>query len=312
MGNAPLPLEYQMQGKTVIVTGSNTGLGKETACKLARFGAHVVLACRSPDRGKQALDDIKSLVPNASLDLMLVDLADWDSIKAFTEEIRKKYSHIDVLVNNAGTVKAIYEKSKHNYDDVLTVNYLGTFLITQLLLDVLEKVPTDSDRPRVVMIASNAHTFSGPLQINQLELKEDKVGQELSVSETMINYGLSKLCMLLYFRILNLRLREKKSRVLVYAVDPGWVKTELNRAADGKFYGGLVKAIEDVVAKKPEEGVIPSLYCACSPELGEEVTSGNYYSHINTAANLKDYAKNNKDGEDLWEWSEKVLAPWLS
>jgi len=217
-----------------------------------------------------------------------------------------------VLINNAGLNKAVYEKAKNGQEIILTVNYLGTFLLTQLLLDLLEKVPGDSDRPRVVMVASNSHTFAGPLQIDQIELKEDKIGQELSMTEAMTIYGRSKLCMLLYFRILNLKLREKKSRVLVYSADPGWTKTEINRAGEDKFYIGLVRAIEDIVAKKPEEGAIPILYCACAPELGEEATSGMYYSGINEEAPLKDNAKNNDDGQVLWTWTEKVLAAWLN
>jgi len=278
---------------------------------LARYGAHVIMACRSPDRAQQAHDDIKNQVPSASLEIMQVDLGDWDSVRNFSEEIRRRHTHIDVLINNAGLVKSVYEKSKYGVEFTLTVNYLGTFLLTQLLLDFMENAPEPNGLPRVVMVASNAHSFAGKLDMDQLEIKEDKIGKELSITDTMTQYGRTKLCLLLYFQTLNKELREKKSRVLVYACDPGWVQTELNRAGDEKFYIGLVKAFEGMVAKKPIEGAIPSVYCACDTQLGDEASSGQYFDGIKKYAPWKSYARNEETGKLLWEWSEKILKDWL-
>jgi len=98
---------------------------------------------------------------------------------------------------------------------------------------------------------------------------------------------------------------------LVYSLDPGWVLTELNRAGNEKFYMGMVKAFESMVAQKPEQGAIPSVFCACAPQLDNEATSGLYYTGIDKEGTIKDYAKDQESAIMLWRWTERQLWDWL-
>ena len=148
-------MDGTMQGKIVIVTGANAGIGKATAAKLADKGATVVLACRSKERGESALDEL-SCVNGRCFALMHLDLADLDSIRAFAAAFAERYGRLDVLINNAGILGGRRATTKQGFEMAFGVNYLGAFLLTMLLLPLLEQ----SEQGRVVMMTSVALVFT--------------------------------------------------------------------------------------------------------------------------------------------------------
>jgi NAD(P)-dependent dehydrogenase (short-subunit alcohol dehydrogenase family) len=314
MGNtaAVVAQSYDMKGKVVVVTGANSGIGKETARGLARYGAHVILACRSMEKGKEVVDEIKSEIPDSTLDLLQLDLLDWDSIKNFVSELKSKFPYIHGLINNAGFIQDKYQKSKHNYEAVLTVNYLGTVLLTEYCLELLEKAPEENGRPRIVMVASNSHSFVGELNLKDLELDPSKIDTEIGFSEMMNNYGRTKLCLLLYTLHLNKKLRSRKSRILLYPVDPGYVGSNLGfSGSEDKFYIGIARKVHTMIAKTNTEGAVPSLYCACDPLLEDELKSGLYFEGVDKLANLAEAAKNESVAKMLWKWTRAALTNYL-
>jgi len=286
------------------VTGANTGLGKGTATQLLRSGCHVVMACRSKERGQAALDDLKQQIPEASIELMLVDLGDPDSIITFCKAFKESHQHLDVLVNNAGVVlqKRTMAKKYAAVEEMLSVNHLGTFLITHHLLDILEK-----SHGRVVTVASGAHSFCGKLKLEMLNLvvPEEDLGKEPGIVGTMSQYGFTKLCNILFMRQLNYELRNKSSTIMAFPVDPGWVDSELGNK-DGKPW--YVRSVETFMARSPEEGAYSSVYCACDPKLTVE-QSGGYYDGVESFGSLKDYATSDEDAKILWDWTlSKVVG----
>jgi len=292
----------------VVITGANNGIGKATALGLARCGAHIILACRSLDKGKSAIEEIKSELPDASLELFQIDLNDWDTIKNFISEVKSKYQYIDILIDNAGLVSLKYEKSKHNYDTVLTVNYLGTVLLTEYCLELLSKAPEDHGRPRIVIVSSNSHHLKSELDLKELELDQTMLGQEVGLLKMMNLYGRTKLCLLLYGLVLNNRLRKENSRILVYTVDPGYTDTGLGSGGEDKFYAGFIRGVQSMVAKSSTDGAIPSIYCAGDPALEEESKSGQYFDGIDKPGPLSETAKNPTYADSLWKWTLTALA----
>ena len=139
-----------MKGKIVIVTGANAGIGKATAAQLSDLGATVVLACRCKERGEAALGEL-SCVDGRCFDLMPLDLADLDSVRAFAAAFAKKYDRLDALINNAGILGRHRAQTKQGFEMSFGVNYLGAFLLTMLLLPLLER----SGQGRVVMMPAS-------------------------------------------------------------------------------------------------------------------------------------------------------------
>jgi len=249
-----------MRGKVVIVTGANSGIGKATAAQLSDLGATVVLACRCKERGKAALDEL-SCVDGRCFDLMRLDLADLDNVRAFAAAFAKKYDHLDALINNAGVLGRHRAETKQGFELSFGVNYLGAFLLTMLLLPLLEK----SEQGRVVMMTSIAHGW-GDVRFNDLNYKRGY--------NRFAAYGHSKLCCLLITRSLAEKLRARGSLVTINAVHPGIVATDIvvNRANDRfRWVASLMK----VLFMTSSEGAKTSVFLASDPSLSR--VSGEYF-----------------------------------
>ncbi|MGB3614406.1 MAG: SDR family NAD(P)-dependent oxidoreductase, partial [Elainellaceae cyanobacterium] len=140
-------------GKIAIVTGANTGIGYETALALAKTGMTVSLACRNQAKAIQARDSILAQVPEGDVVVMPLDLSELSSVRAFAQAYRERFSHLDLLINNAGVMCPPYSKTEDGFERQMGVNYLGHFLLTELLLDLMP----DTSQSRVVSLSSNAH-----------------------------------------------------------------------------------------------------------------------------------------------------------
>jgi NAD(P)-dependent dehydrogenase (short-subunit alcohol dehydrogenase family) len=242
-------------GRVAIVTGSNSGIGFEEALALARKGAEVVLAVRDEARGKHAAQRIRDEHPDATVNVMVLDLASLASVRAFAEAFKQKYQRLDLLVNNAGVMMPPYSKTEDGYELQFGTNHIGHFALTGLLLDRL----LQTRGSRVVNVSSGAHRW-GKIDFEDLHWEKKKYKKAAS-------YGQSKIANLLFTCELQRRLEEAGAETIAVAAHPGWTATNLQRTV------GLFRALNPVFAMKPWQGALPTLYAATS----EDVKGGEYY-----------------------------------
>lgn len=249
-----------MTGKIVIVTGANSGIGKATARQLADLGATVVLACRCKERAEAALCEL-NCVEGRCFDLLPLDLADLESVRAFAVAFAAKYDHLDALINNAGILGRRRAETKQGFEMSFGVNYLGAFLLTMLLLPLLEK----SEQGRIMMMTSVAHAW-GTVRFDDLNYTRGY--------NRFAAYGHSKLCNLLFTRALAQKLCARGSRITINAVHPGIVATDIvvNRANDRFRW---VASAMKLFFLTSDEGAKTSVYLASDPALCQ--TSGEYF-----------------------------------
>lgn len=275
--------KIDMSGKTCVVTGANSGIGKETAEGLARMGATVVMVCRDRERGQAALEEIKSKSGNQSVELMICDLASQAQIRKLVEEFKQKHNRLDVLVNNAGLVLTHRTVTEDGFETTFAVNHLGYFLLTNLLLDVIKQ----SAPARIVNVASTAHR-SATIDFNDLQ-GERSYG-------TMRAYGQSKLANILFTYELARRL--EGSGVTVNCLHPGIIGTNIFRAAPG-----ILSAAAKLIFKSPKKGAETSLYLATSPEVAQ--VTGKYFDDKKVISSSPE-SHNKAVAERLWQISEQL------
>ncbi|WP_437323391.1 SDR family oxidoreductase [Sorangium sp. So ce381] len=275
-----------MNGKVCIVTGGNTGIGKETARGLAQRGAKVVLACRDTARGEAARDDIARSTGRKDVEVIALDLGSKASIRAFGERFSAAHERLDVLVNNAGVWRSSRGTTEEGLEATFGVNHVGTWLLTQDLLPLLKK----SAPSRVVVLSSKLH-YRGRMDWEDLQFERRKYG-------TTAAYAQSKLANVLFTKALARRL--EGTGVTVNAVHPGVVRTELMRD-----YPKLLVKIFTLFLLTPEQGAECSLHVATAPELAG--VTGEYFekSRIKPAAAE---ALDEAAQERLWALTEALAA----
>ncbi len=235
-------------GRVAIVTGSNSGLGWETARALANKGATVIMACRSIVKAAPAADHINALKPSGKVVVMALDLGDLVSVHAFAEGFRKDFQRLDLLVNNAGIAVPPYGKTVQGFEQQFGTNHLGHFALTGLLLDRLMATP----KARIVVVSSTAHQ-SG-------EINFDDLNWEQRDYQPMAAYGQSKLANLLFTYELQRRLGAAGQSTLAVAAHPGWAATNAQR------HSRLLRVLNPLFAQPPKLGVLPALYAATAPD----------------------------------------------
>src|SRR5216117_440367 len=244
-----------IEDRVFLVTGANSGIGEATALGLARLGGSVVMACRSATRGEAARQDIVRQSGNSRVSLELVDLASEASTRAFAEAFQRKYSRLDVLINNAGLYTAHRNVTADGLEQTFEVNYLSGFLLTHLLLDLLKK----SSPSRIVNVSSRAH-MGGTIRFDDLQGERRYGGFRA--------YNQSKLAQILFTQELARRL--EGTGVTVNACHPGVIRTNL-----GMGGSSVVVRFVKMFLKSPEKGAETPIYLATSPEV--EGISGKYF-----------------------------------
>lgn len=284
-----------MQGKTVIVTGANAGIGRVTARELACKGAHVVMVCRSRERGEAALAEIRAAAAasdsGGAAELLLVDMASQDSIRAGAAAFLEKHDRLDVLVNNAGLLLKERRTTPEGLESVFAINHLGYFLFTHLLRGVLER----SGAARVVNVASEAHRF-GALDLDDVNFERRRYRQ-------MRVYGTTKLMNILFSRELARRLREAGSAVTSNSLHPGTIVSSFAR--EGNWLIRLFYRVFSLFLKTPEQGARTQLYLASAPEV--EGVSGEYFSNCKRARPNR-AARDDEAAARLWTLSEQLCG----
>lgn len=248
-----------LSGATIVVTGANTGLGLEATRAFARKGAHVVMACRSERRGREARDGIRADLPSASLSVHECDLADLDSVRAFAAEFSRTYPSLHVLCNNAGVMAIPRSETADGFETQFGVNHLGHFALTGLLFDDL--VGTGGET-RVVTQSSGLHERG--------EIDFDDLHGEESYDEWEA-YAQSKLANLLFAYELERRTRAADLDVKSVACHPGWAATDLQRRGpemtDSTLRLWAMRAANALFAQSAERGALPLLYAATAPDV---------------------------------------------
>lgn len=248
-------------GKVIIITGGNSGLGYESALALARKHATVVMASRNLTKADAAKSAIENKVPNATIDVIQLDLADLGSVQAFADAFNAKYDRLDVLMNNAGMMATPKSDTVDGFELQLGINHLGHFALTGMLLDKLAA----TEGSRVVNVSS--------LAASNGKMKFDDLMGERSYSRFEA-YAQSKLANLLFTNELKTRLAAAKIGTLSVAAHPGGSNTNLaNGMALPKPLMTLSNRVMGLVAQSAEMGALPQLYAA----VAADVDSGEYY-----------------------------------
>src|ERR1700682_2483411 len=288
-------------GRTAVVTGANTGLGLETAAALAAHGAHVVLAVRNLDKGKDAIQEIEARIgaagPGATLTLQELDLTSLDSIRAAADELRSHHDRIDLLINNAGVMFTPRSTTKDGFELQFGTNHLGHFALTGLLLDRLLPVPGS----RVVTVSSMGHRIPAAIHFDDLQW-ERSYGRGAA-------YGQSKLANLLFTYELQRRLAPRGTTIAA-AAHPGGSNTELMRNMPAPLR--VATAAMAPLFQGADMGALPTLRAATDPD----VLGGQYFGP-DGLGQLRGYPKvvsSSDQSHDeslqrrLWEVSEKLTG----
>lgn len=290
-------------GKTVIITGANSGIGYEAARMLAAKGATVALACRDQAKGQAAMDAIRAAHPSASLALMPLDLADLGSVRAFAEAARAAYPRIDILCNNAGIMAIPRRTTADGFEMQFGTNHLGHFALTGLLLDRILAAPG----ARVVTVSSNAHKFGS--------MRFDDVQSERRYRKWLV-YSQSKLANLLFAFELQRRFEAVGANAISVACHPGYAATNLQGVGPRMQGSALATRVMDLanrlLAQPAAMGALPTLYAATAPDVrgGDYIgpsgfaEQAGYPKKVRATARAHDPTAQRR----LWEMSEQLTG----
>jgi NAD(P)-dependent dehydrogenase (short-subunit alcohol dehydrogenase family) len=274
-----------MTNPICLITGATEGVGKVTGLELAKKGFTVVVAARNANKAEALMNEIETSTGNTSCDYTVGDLASLRQVRQLAETFRRHYSHLDVLINNAGVFLPTRTETEDGYETMLQVNYLSPFLLTNLLLDELQR----SEQGRIINLSSSVYAI-GKFDPDNLQ----SVGERhFSVLGT---YAATKLFVLMFTEELTRRL--KGTSITANAVHPGIVRTRMMLQAPGVLR--LVSYLSLPLSTSPFEGARTLVYLASSPEV--KGISGQYFTKSKRAA-----VKNKFDTADnralLWDLS---------
>ncbi len=279
-----------MSGKTVVVTGSNTGIGEVTAREIAGAGAKVIMACRSAERAEPVAASIRESTGNDQVEFMQLDLGSLASVRDFGERWRERGEAIDVLLNNAGLVTS--GETKDGFELCFGVNHLGHFLLTAELLDFVKEAAEAKGEARIVTVASRAHTRTDGIDFGAVQ-------RPTKTTTAFPEYCVSKLANVLFSAELAKRLGPGNP-IHTYSLHPGVVASDIWRRVPWPF-----RSLMKMRMITNEEGALTSLHCATSPEAGKQ--TGMYYDKSKprkTSSRGADEAL----AKELWEQSEKWVG----
>ncbi|KAI9565800.1 hypothetical protein GHT06_009595 [Daphnia sinensis] len=290
----------RLDGKTIIITGANTGIGKETALDLASRGARIILACRDLKKASIAKDDIVQKSGNCNVLVKKLDLASLASVRQFAEDILKNEPELHILINNAGCGGMKKQITLDGLENQMQSNHLGHFLLTNLLLGLMIKTAEkEQENVRIINVSSDAHYICRSLNFEDLNFIHDRTAGTFLAPYKI--YGTSKLCNILFSIELANKLEHNGRAVTVNSLHPGAVYTEFGRFSS---IFSTIMTISMYFLKTPKEGAQTTIHLAVSDEVAN--VTAQYFRDCKIATPSK-LAQDNGMAKKLWDVSETLV-----
>jgi NAD(P)-dependent dehydrogenase (short-subunit alcohol dehydrogenase family) len=300
---SPLADDERIDGKTCLVTGANSGLGKAVAIDLARRGGRVLMACRGghPEAG----EDVRRESGSEQVEMLHVDLSDLESVHTLCDSLRTQGERLEVIVFNAGLMPVKARRSSQGFELMFSVHFLSTRLMVERMLadGVLVPDATAEHRPRVIFVASEAHKSSEPIDF-------DHFGEfvDYGLKDGMGEYGRTKLHMCTYATELSRQLNPgDETRVAVNVLCPGPVASNIAREAPA-WLQPIVPPLLRLLFRSPEKAAEPVIVLACRPAFDGRT---GVYLHMMREKSVSDLAADPDNGRLLWEKSGDLLKPHM-
>ncbi|MBK0167437.1 SDR family NAD(P)-dependent oxidoreductase [Klebsiella sp. S69] len=284
--------------KTILITGASDGVGKETATTLAGQGHTVIIHGRDPKKSRTALEEIRTRSGNPDVHLFLADFLSFAGVKAFAEEIKRNFDHLDVLINNAGAqFSDTREETKDGHEKTMVINVFSPLLLTTLLLDLLKTSPS----ARVVTVSSDSHKIAKP-DLNDIELTR---GYSMPRA-----YANSKLYIIWVMNHFASELRQTGiTNVAFNCVHPGSTQSSLGREATKSLKWKILFSLWWFMLIPLDKAAGSSIYAATAPEISG--LSGKYYGPKGVETpSARHYSAGNE--RKVWEYARSVISPYLS
>jgi NAD(P)-dependent dehydrogenase (short-subunit alcohol dehydrogenase family) len=281
-----------MTEKIALITGSTEGIGKATAMGLAKIGYRVILHGRNAEKTKKIKEEIALVSGNKNIDILVADLSSLEQVQKMAQYFKSKYSHLDLLINNAGLMNPERKVSQDGFELNFQVNYLSHFLLTNLLLEPIKKAP----QGRIVNVTSSLY-HTGKVNFDDLQSSKNY--------SLMTTYNTTKL-FLVYFT-LSLSEKLKSTNVTANCLHPGVVNTRLARDFKGPLKW-IFAMLTKVFFISPEKGAENSLFVATSSTLAN--ASGNYFEN-KKIVDLKPIALIKKNQEKIWSNSQELIKAYV-
>lgn len=283
-----------MAKKICLVTGASSGIGKEIARGLAQKGAHVIIACRNPEKGQSTLEEIKKTAHSTAVDLLLVDLSSQDEIRNFAKAIHERYPKLDVLINNAATILTKKKLSVDGIEMTLATNYLAPFLLSQLLLDLLKLSSKNNNLGRIINISSTSQKW-GFLDIDDLQFKHRKYN-------FIKSYVQSKLLL----NIMTMEMaRRLEGSINVNALHPGGVNTNLGGINATNLFLKIIEKSIKFFLMSPKKAAAFPIHLALSPEV-EQLTGKFFLNRKSVLAHP--FCYDIHLAQKIWKITEKMVG----
>lgn len=282
------------KGRSIIITGSNTGIGYETALALYQAGAHIIVACRDKHKAEKAIAEIKSKTANGTLTPATLDLASLSSVKEFADWFTAHHHKLDLLINNAGVATPPASKNSEGYELQFGVNFLGHFALTGLLYPLL----LATEGSRIITVSSNGYQ-NAVIDFDNLRSEKNY--------ESLREYRQSKLANLMFSIELNRRIKAKGEHVVSVAAQPGANRTELTRHLSAEEIEAGIKRLGAFM--EPWQGALSVLFAATS----NTIVGGHMYEPEEgglrgypVQASIQENAMNTDTAKQLWDVAEQA------
>ncbi len=284
--------------KIILVTGATSGIGKEAAKVLAKQGHTIIVHGRNKDKTQAVIRELKADTGNHKIDMLLADLESFADIRRMADEFKKKYDHLDVLINNAGNqYGGTREVTSEGHEKTMTVNTFAPFLLTYLLLESLSK----SKEGRVVTVSSASHAQGGAPYLDDIELKDHYSYMKV--------YGVSKLYVIWIMRHFVKYCKQKGIKNITFnCVHPGSAKTNLGSTGNRPLSMKILFTLWRPMMTSVEKGAKPTIFAAMADEMkgkNNQYIGPKGYDKVNE----KYYSEKNE--EILWNYCMKICAPYL-
>jgi NAD(P)-dependent dehydrogenase (short-subunit alcohol dehydrogenase family) len=295
----PLDPNARIDGKTCLITGANSGLGKAIAVQLAQRGGRIIMACRSgiPEAG----EEVKKLSGNPNVEMLKVDLADTTSVHKLCDSLRDRKIKIDIAVMNAGLMPLQARRSPQGFELMFAVHFLANRILLERWLSdgVIQPADEDHPAPRVIFVASEAHQSSDPIDFSRFAAFEN-----YGMRDGMKHYGKTKLHLCTFATELSRRLNpENDIRIAVHALCPGPIASNIARESPA-YIKPILGPIMKLLFRSPEQAAEPVIYLACAPEMGKRTGA---YLHMMREKAMSPLARDPSNGTQLWQHSQQLI-----